>query len=93
VLEANQTLPATTVDRIVRESLTDLKLTAEHTLDESAFGTVVDDAKTAEESYLAGLAEAAGAGTLRGFGAGSGAAEGEVSEADFDAEFDKKKEA
>jgi hypothetical protein len=90
VLEANQTLPATTVDRIVRESLTDVKLTVEHVLDESAFGTVVDAAKTAEESYLAGLAEAAGAGALRGFGPGSGAAEGEVSESEFDDLFKKE---
>lgn len=90
VLEANQALPATTVDRIVRESLTDVKLTAEHTLDESAFGTVVDDAKTAEESYLAGLAEAAGAGSIRGFGPGSPVGDGEISEAEFDKLFDKE---
>lgn len=93
VLEANQTLPATTVDRIVRESLTDLKLNDEHKLDEAAFGKVVDDAKTAEESYLTGLAEAAGAGSIRGFGLGTPAGDGEVSEADFDATFETKKEA
>lgn len=92
VLEANNALPAATVDRVVREALTDLKLTGEHTLDESAFGEVVDAAKTAEESYLAGLAEAAGAGSIRGFGAGP-IVEGEVSEADFDAQFETKKEA
>lgn len=92
VLEANQALPATTVDRIVREAVRDVPLTAEHALDEAKFATAVDAAKTAEESYLAGLAEAAGAGSIRGFGA-STPVDGEVSESDFDATFNTSKEA
>lgn len=91
VSEANSTLPALVVDRIVKESLTDVPLTDKHELDEAKFGEVVDEAKTEQETYLASLAEAAGAGTIQGFGLVKG--DGDVSEADFDAEFDTKKEA
>lgn len=89
VREANATLPAPVVDRIVAEAVREVPLTDEHKLDEAKFDKQVDDAKTAEESYLAGLAEASGAGTILGFGATS--EPGEVSESDFDAEFNTEK--
>lgn len=93
VTEGAQALPSTTVDRIVESSLRSVPLTDKAELDEAKFGDVVDAAKTAEESYLAGLVEAAGAGTIRGFGISSESKPGEVSEAEFDVEFSPKKEA
>lgn len=68
VTEANGTLPAATVDRIVEAATRQVPLTEAGGLDETAFDTAVDAARTAEETYLAGLAEASGAGRVTGLG-------------------------
>lgn len=68
VAEANADLSPLVVDRIVREALTEVPLTSENRLDEAAFDTRVDNARTAEEGYLATLAEQAGVGTVSAFG-------------------------
>lgn len=81
--EANATLPAATVTRIVEAATRTVPLTDQGQLDEAAFDTAIDTARTTEETYLASVAEAAGAGTITGFGATvtGGTA---VSEADLD---------
>lgn len=68
VTAANATLPAATVDRIVAEATRTVPLTDAGQLDTTALDTSVDTARTAEEAYLAGLAEAAGVGSISGFG-------------------------
>ena len=45
-----------------------MPLTEAGELDTAALDTAVDTARTAEETYLAGLAEAAGVGSVSGFG-------------------------
>jgi len=74
VTAGNSTLPAATVERIVAEATRDVPLTAEGALDEPALHTAVDAARTAEEAYLAGLADSTG-GRLTGFGASAAATE------------------
>lgn len=86
VTTANATLPVATVDRIVAEATRTVPLTEAGQLDTAALDTAVDAARTAEETYLAGLAEAAGVGTVRGFG-GSTATQDtgdEITESDID---------
>lgn len=68
VTEANAALPAATVDRIVAQATATVTLTEAGQLDTAALDTAVDTARTAEETYLAGLAEAAGIGSITGFG-------------------------
>lgn len=68
VTEANANLHSSVVDRIVESATREVPLTDAGQLDEQTFDTRVDEARTAEESYLNGLAEASGAGTVRGFG-------------------------
>ncbi|WP_460871813.1 hypothetical protein, partial [Nocardioides pakistanensis] len=89
VTEANANLAPATVERIVAEATRTVPLTESGQLDETRLDTAVDAARTAEERYLAGLAESAGAGRITGFGStpdGSGS----VSEAEFDEIFDTK---
>lgn len=83
VTEANGNLHTTVVDRIVREATREVPLTDQGQLNEQAFDSRVDEARKAEETYLAGLAEAAGAGTVTGFGQSSGGGD-DVAEADLD---------
>lgn len=85
VTEANATLPAATVDRIVAAATTTVPLTEAGQLDTTALDTAVDTARTTEETYLAGLAEAAGIGSITGFGGSSANGQTTVSEADIDA--------
>jgi hypothetical protein len=68
VTTANATLPTATVDRIVAAATASVPLTESGQLDTTALDTAVDTARTAEETYLAGLAEAAGVGSITGFG-------------------------
>jgi len=82
VRESNATLAAPIVDRIVAEALREVPLTDDRKLDEAAFDKRVEAARTAEESYLAGLAESAGVGTITGFGPSDTSSE--VSETDID---------
>lgn len=91
VAEANKDLPALAVSRIVVEATRQIPLNDKQELDETAFDVQVDEARKSEETYLAQLAEAAGAGGINGFG--STPSDGTVSEADFDATFDTSKEA
>lgn len=90
VTAANAGLPTATVERIVTQATATIPLTESGQLDTAALDTAVDTARTAEESYLAGLAEAAGIGSVTGFGAPSGAGGGSVSESEFDKIFDTK---
>jgi len=92
VTEANANLAQATVDRIVAEVTRTVPLTEAGQLDEAALDTATDDARTAEETYLAGLAESAGAGRVFGLG-GTTQSGGEVTEADFDATFTSTKGA
>jgi hypothetical protein len=85
VTEANAGLPAATVDRIVTAATTTVTLTEAGELDTAALDTAVDAARTAEESYLAGLAEAAGVGSISGFGGAPAGGQTTVTEADLDA--------
>lgn len=87
ISEANADLAPATVDRIVAEATRTLPLTENGRLDEAAFDQAVDTARTAEETYLAGLAESTGAGTVSGFGGTrrtTTASDESVSEADLD---------
>lgn len=84
VTEANADLAPVTVDRIVAAATATVPLTEAGELDEAALDRQVDAARTAEETYLAGLAEASGAGTVRGLGGGTTTTSGDVSEADVD---------
>jgi hypothetical protein len=84
VTTANAALPSATVDRIVAEATRSIPLTEAGQLDTAALDTAVDTARTAEETYLAGLAEAAGIGGVSGFGGTPTGQETQVSEADID---------
>jgi hypothetical protein len=84
VTEANGDLPSATVDRIVATATTTVPLTESGQLDTAALDTAVDTARTAEETYLAGIQEAAGVGTVRSFGKRTGD-KAEVAEGDVDA--------
>lgn len=69
VTEANGTLPAATVDRIVAAATATVPLTEAGVLDEAAFEARVTEARTAEETYLATLAAASGSdGRVTGLG-------------------------
>jgi hypothetical protein len=83
VTTANAGLPAATVERIVTQATATIPLTEAGQLDTAALDTAVDNARTAEETYLAGLAEAAGVGSITGFG-GTSAEPTTISEADID---------
>lgn len=82
VTEANAALAPATVDRIVTQATVTVPLTEAGQLDEAAFDAAVDAARTAEETYLATLAEASGAGRVRGFGGHTDPVQ--LSEADID---------
>lgn len=82
--EANATLPSATVERIVTAAVATATLTEAGELDTAALDTAVDTARTAEETYLAGLAEAAGLGSVSGFGGSPAGSQTPISEADID---------
>lgn len=84
VTAANADLPAATVDRVVAEATRTVPLTESGDLDTAALDTAVDTARTAEESYLAGIARAAGVGTVTGFGGTSTPETDDISESDLD---------
>lgn len=72
VREANSELPAATVDKIVAEAMREIPLTeadkaADRRLDIEVFGKQVDDAREAEETYLATVVKENG-GIVRGLG-------------------------
>jgi hypothetical protein len=71
---AESGLPAAAQTRILGQVVdaATVPLTDAHTLDEATFKTAVSEAVKAEQTYLASLAEAAGAGTVRGLGDTSG---------------------
>ncbi|WP_224279124.1 hypothetical protein [Nocardioides lacusdianchii] len=83
VTTANAALPTSTVDRIVEAATRTVPLTEAGQLDTTALDTAVDAARTTEETYLAGLAEAAGAGRVSGFG-GIATEPAAISESDID---------
>lgn len=83
VTEANATLAPATVDRIVTTATATVPLTDTGQLDEAALDAAVDMARTAEETYLASLQEASGAGRVIGLGGGT-TDSGVVSEAALD---------
>lgn len=64
------TLPPAARARVLTATVTagTVPLTAEHKLDEAALKTRVEEAAKAEATYLASLAEATGAGQVRGLG-------------------------
>lgn len=69
VTKANPDLAEASVRRIVRESLAKaLPLEESGRLDTAAFTPTVEEARKAEETYLAQVAEASGVGTVRGVG-------------------------
>ncbi|MCZ4497899.1 MAG: hypothetical protein JWQ74_452, partial [Marmoricola sp.] len=68
VAKDNAKLPGSVVDRIVSASTGTVPLKESGDLDTEAFDKAIDKARTAEESYLAGLAQASGAGKVTGFG-------------------------
>jgi hypothetical protein len=79
VKEANGDLPHAVVDKIVAEAMREIPLTeaekaVDRRLDTDAFGKKVDEARTAEETYLASIVEN-GAGRVRGVGSTEGQAE------------------
>ncbi|GEM_PF-1002189 len=82
VTEANPGLPGQVVDRIVAEATREIPLTDELRLDTEKVGESADAARTAEETYLARIAEESGIGSVRGVGPTGGTAP--VSEADVD---------
>lgn len=94
VTEANADLAPATVDRIVATATATVPLTESGQLDTDALNTAVDAARTNEEAYVAGLAEANGTGTVRGLGQRrqptGGGDKGEVSEADVQAEIRRR---
>lgn len=91
VTEANGDLAPATVDRIVTTATATVPLTESGQLDTAALDTAVDAARTAEEAYLAGLAESAGAGTVRSFGKRTKTTDqDEVSESDVAAEIRRR---
>lgn len=83
VTTANASLPASTVDRIVEAATRTVPLTEAGQLDTTALDAAVDTSRTTEETYLAGLAEAAGVGSISGFG-GTSTETKTVSESDID---------
>jgi hypothetical protein len=87
VTEANGELPQATVDRIVATATATVPLTESGQLDTTALDTATDTARTAEETYLAGLAESQGAGTPRWVTTRkqTAAEDTEVAESDVDA--------
>jgi hypothetical protein len=85
VTTANASLPASTVDRIVAEATRTVPLTEAGQLDTTTLDTAVDASRTTEEAYLAGLAEAAGVGSISGFGGTAAGDLPELTEADLDA--------
>lgn len=84
VTTANAQLATATVERIVEASTRTVPLTEAGQLDTAALDTAVDAARTAEETYLAGLAEAAGVGSVRGFGGTTTQTGAEIAESDLD---------
>lgn len=68
VRESNAGLAAPVVERIVAEAMRDLPLGDDNTLDTEAWQRRVDECRTAEEGYIASLAEARGTGLVTGFG-------------------------
>jgi hypothetical protein len=85
VTTANASLPTSTVDRIVEAATRTVPLTESGQLDTVALDTAVDTARTTEETYLAGLAEAAGLGTVTGFGGKPAGDQPTLTESDLDA--------
>jgi hypothetical protein len=85
VTTANASLPASTVDRIVEAATRTVPLTEAGQLDTTALDTAVDASRTTEEAYLAGLAEAAGVGSISGFGGTAAGDLPDISESDIDA--------
>lgn len=86
VKESNGDLPSAVVDKIVADAMREIPLTeaekaAERRLDTDAFGKKVDDARLAEETYLASIVEN-GSGRVRGVGSTDSKAE--VTEAQVD---------
>jgi hypothetical protein len=86
VKESNDDLPSPVVDKIVAAAMLNIPLTeaekaADRRLDTEAFGKQVDDARVAEETYLASIVES-GHGLVRGVG--STDSKTEVTEADVD---------
>lgn len=67
VKDANSELPSDVVEKVVFEAMRVLTLGEDNRLDTEAFGTRVDDARKAEETYLAKVIENSGA-TVRGLG-------------------------
>ncbi|MET9339267.1 hypothetical protein [Nonomuraea sp. NPDC003804] len=61
-------MPAAARVRVLDEALKQVPLTEDNKLDEAGFKARVDQLVTAEASYLASLAEAAGVGQVRGLG-------------------------
>ncbi|RSN12817.1 hypothetical protein DMB42_11605 [Nonomuraea sp. WAC 01424] len=61
-------MPAAARVRVLDEALRQVPLTEDNKLDEAGFKARVDQLVTAEASYLASLAEAAGVGQVRGLG-------------------------
>lgn len=86
VKKANESLPAPVVERIVEAAVAGDIPSKDGKVDEAAFGEVVEAARVAEETYLAGLNE--GTGAITGFGGGNGGSPTEVTEAALDAEID-----
>lgn len=83
VTKANPDLAEASVARIVRDALTKaLPLEESGRLDTAAFTPTVEEARTAEETYLAQVAEASGIGSVRGVGATTQPTP--ISEADVD---------
>lgn len=69
VTKANADLAEASVARIVRDALAKpLPLEESGRLDTAAFTPAVEEARTAEETYLAQVAEASGIGAVRGVG-------------------------
>ena len=82
VVGESDSLPTTTQTRVVESVLADLPTPDDGTLDETAFRTAVEAARTSAEAEVAQIAEALGAGKVTGFG-GQSTNTGEISEADF----------
>lgn len=84
VTKANGDLAEASVARIVRDALAKpLPLEESGRLDVAAFTPTVEEARTAEETYLAQVAEASGVGSVRGVGSTT-TQSAPVSEADVD---------
>ncbi|MFC5268456.1 hypothetical protein ACFPJ1_40660 [Kribbella qitaiheensis] len=66
VKDANSELASPIVDKIVNEAMRDITLGEDGRLDTDAFGAKVDEARKAEETYLASIAE--NVGSVRGLG-------------------------